>query len=310
LNSTNSYSDSDCTIHKVRGMLKKIKEYEEKEKENEEKEEQNQNQNESSSSSLLQPVCEAISPITAIIPSDITSCENSGNTTYARIIAEDHLIQDVAQEGLDDSFGIRLIRFLQGLFYPNQVNFRRNYASPENGFCFYRSVASLLDMGIESVRIRFFELLHSGEMFFSGLENEGERLAAQHSLDHSQENRPTLAHLLAISKLLKIHFLIFKTETRIMPTRECQCLGFMQFISNDILLRKDPCPSKKILCLHLRSFSDGTVGISNGHYEPVTIDGQKSFTLSDPIASKFLPSLTECAKLSLGHNIFSYSFHQ
>jgi hypothetical protein len=308
LNSTNSYSDNDCTIHKVRGMIKKIKEHEEKQKENEEKEEQNQN--ESSSSSLLQPVCEAISPITAIIPSEITSCDNSGDITYARIIAEDHLIQDVAQEGLDDSFGIRLIKFLQGLFYPNPVNFRRNYAPPENGLCFYRSVASLLDMDIESVHIRFFELLHSGEMFFSGLEDEDERLAAEHSLDHSEENRPTLAHLLAISKLLKIHFLIFKTETRIMPTGESQCLGFMQFISNDIILRKDPCPSKKILCLHLRSLNDGTAGISNGHYEPVTIDGQKSFTLSDPIASKFQPTLTECATLSLGHNIFCYSFHQ
>lgn len=304
LKSTTSYSDSDCTIHKVRSMIKTLKEQQKQE-------ERNQTSNHITS---IQPISEVavehLSPVTAIVPSQNNSCDTLSNATYARILIEDHLINDVAQEGLKESLGIRMIKFFHRLFYANPVNFLRNYASPENGFCFYRSVAFLLDMDIESVHRNFFDLLRSGEMFFSGLENEDERSAAELSLDNTEENRPTIAHILAISKLLKIHFLILKTETRILTTGECQCLGFMQFISNDILLRKEPCPSNKILCLHLRSLNDATARISNGHYEPVTIDGQKAFTLSDPIASKFQPNLAECAKQSLGHTIFSYSFQQ
>ena len=214
-----------------------------------------------------------------------------------------------SSEGHVQLLGVRFQRLLQTMFSPDQVRFVRNYASPENGMCFYRSVAFLLDMEIESVHTRFFELILAGEMFFSGLENEDERLAAQSSLNHSEENRPTIAHILAISKLFQIHFIIFKTEIRIIDAHRRLCVGFMQFISNDLILRRDACPSKKIICLHLRSLNDQTMNISNGHYEPITVNGQKHLKLSDSLISKFQPSLSECTS-ELGSQLFSYPFSQ
>ena len=120
-----------------------------------------------------------------------------------------------------------------------------------------------------------------------------------------EEDRPTQAHILATQELYNFTLLIFRTEKQMFPN-QASCVGTICLSSFEQIIEGRIQEGTKILCVHLRSLNDNISRISNGHYEPLLINGERFIEYDHPFFQSVLPLLMASPRANDGIECFKY----